>query len=170
MTDALSTSSKLQADKPTQLDFGERLFLWGFRAIAQHHQSDHPVVPTIRDHYEQFGIADAAVLIHAMVDAFFHTAHAPIAIHSACCPCVSDEEAVLLRAMAAAQRGDIDAAREQFGRWLPETAAEWIAVPVSEVGRLFHAAGLSLGARSVDGSKMAQTAAQSWPAGSRTVH
>ena len=170
MKDIVSTSMKAQADKPTQLEPGERLFLWGFRALAQHRHCGHPVLTALRECYSRFGVEDAAVLVDALADAFFHAAHTPIAIHSAPCPCVSDDEALLLRAMASAQFGDRAAARQRLAHWLPEAAAEWVLGPATELGRLFHAAGLSFCLAEVDGDATVQTATQSWPIGSRTVH
>jgi hypothetical protein len=170
MKEVSSTPNASQTDKPKQLDAGERLFLWGFRTIAEHRRCEHPVIPAIQNCYRQFRIERAAPSIDAIVDAFFHTAHTPIAIHSARCPCVSDEEAFLLRAMASAQFKDAGAARRQFERWLPVQAAEWILGPVSEVGRLFHIAGLCFCWRDADKSKVAEAREPIWPAVSRAVH
>jgi hypothetical protein len=168
MTDAAPPPNKYQADKPAQIDTAGRLFLWGFRMIAEHRRCDHPTLPAIKDCYQRFGIEDAAPLIDALVDAFFHTAHTPITIHSARCPCVSDEEAFLLQAMTSAQSSDTGAARRQFERWLPAQAAEWVMGPVFEVGRLFYVAGLSFSPREADST--AQFGQQNWPVMSRAVH
>ena len=170
MKNVNSTPRKTAADRPTQLHTGERLFLWGFRAIAQQHHCEHPVVAAIQQCYGEFGVSGAAALIEALVNAFFHTAHTTIAIHNPRCPCVSDEEAYLLRAMALTQFGYSNAAGRQFERWLPKLAAEWVLAPVSEVGKLFHAAGLSFCLGDVDRLNLAEGGHQSWPTASRALH
>jgi hypothetical protein len=170
MKHAAPPPNKIQADKPAQIDAGARLFLWAFRMMAEHRHCEHPTFPMIKDCYRRFGIEAAAPLLDALVDAFFHTAHTPIAIHSAGCPCVSDEEQFLLRAMAAAQLRDAGVAQRQFERWLPAQAVEWVLDPVCEVGRLFRAAGLAFGPRNPVRAAMAQADEHAWAVVSRAVH
>jgi hypothetical protein len=153
--------------RPAQLEFGERLFLWGFRAMAQHHRCGRPILAAMRRVYGQYHVEDAVASLDALVGAFALTAHTAIAIHNPCCPCISEGETFLLRAMAAAQSADLHAARRDFGRWLPELAADWVLSPACGIGGMFKANGITLPLR-----KAATTEAEalSWSIGSDTFH
>jgi hypothetical protein len=159
------------ADQLAQLEVGERLFLWGFRTMAQHRRCACPIAAEIRQIYGEFLVEDAVALLETVIDVFASTAHTAIAVHGPCCPCVSDGEMSLCRAMAAAQSGDPRAARQQFEHWLPELAADWILAPASEFGSIFQTAGMELprrdfGAMNTDGARRSP----SWSAGSEARH
>ena len=144
MTNSLVASYDASTGRFAQLESGERLFLWGFRTMAQHRACGCPVVAAMRQVYGQFFVRDAVAPLEVLVDAFASTAHTAIAIHGPCCPCASEGEACLLRAMAAAQSADLDAARRQFEHLLPELAADWILGAACGLGRIFKAAGMTL--------------------------
>src|SRR5579872_3849762 len=94
-----------------QLESGERLFLWGFRTMAQHRACGCPIAGVLRQVYGQFFVDGAVASLETLIEAFAGTAHTAITVHSPCCPCVSESEAFLLRAMAAAQSANLDTAR-----------------------------------------------------------
>jgi hypothetical protein len=144
MSDTQIASYDASTGRFAQLESGERLFLWGFRTMAQHRACGCPVVAAMRQVYGQFFVRDAAAPLEVLVDAFASTAHTAIAIHGPCCPCASEGEACLLRAMAAAQSADLVAARRQFEHWLPELAADWILGAACGLGQIFKAAGMTL--------------------------
>jgi len=144
MNNSLVASYDASTGRFAQLESGERLFLWGFRTMAQHRGCACPIAAVIRQVYGQFLVADAVASVETLVEAFAGTAHTAISVHSPCCPCVSEGETFLLRAMAAAQCADLDAARRQFEHWLPELAADWILGAAYGVGRIFKAAGMTL--------------------------
>jgi hypothetical protein len=144
MNDTLAASYDASTGRFAQLESGERLFLWGFRTMAQHRSCGCPIAAAMRQVYGQFLVADAAAAVETLVEAFASTAHTAIEVHSPCCPCVSESEVFLLRAMAAAQSANLDAARRQFERWLPLLAADWILGAACGVGTIFKAAGMTL--------------------------
>ncbi|MGA7431574.1 MAG: hypothetical protein WBQ24_01770 [Xanthobacteraceae bacterium] len=155
-----------------QLDLGERLFIWGFRSMAEHRRRGWPTMREMRDVYAHFQVASALSFFDELIEAFASTAHTPIEIHSPGCPCVSESETCLLRAAAAAQSGDLDTASHGFSRWIPISATGWLMTPTCAIGRMFQAAGMILPVRHADRANMAgSTAALSWqPAGSRSLH
>lgn len=171
MNNVLPFPRAASPDKPTSLNRSERLFLWGFRAMAQHRGCGCPVVAATRRVYGQFQVEDAVESLDALVDAFASTAHTAIEIHSPNCPCVSESEMLLLRAMAAAQFSDLDTARRGFGRWLSELAADWALGLACGIARMFQAAGMTLSLRDVETTGIDETAAtRSWANGSRALH
>jgi|SRR5690242_8923265 len=144
MTSSLVASYDASTGRLAQLESGERLFLWGFRTMAQHRACGCPIVGVMRQVYGQYFVDDAVASLEMVIEAFAGTAHTAISIHSPCCPCVSESEALLLRAMAAAQSADLDAARQQFEHWLPELAADWVLGAACGVGQIFKEAGMTL--------------------------
>jgi len=171
MKNVISFPREVLSDGLAQLDLSERLFLWGFRAMAQHHRCDCPVGGEIRKVYGRYQIDDIVGSLDAMIEAFASNAHTAIEIHSPNCPCVSESEKILLQAMAAAQSSDFNRARRAFERWLPELAADWIVGPACGIARTFQTAGMALPLRNVEASDMPDTTAtQSYPTVSRALH
>jgi hypothetical protein len=159
------------SDKLAQLDLSERLFLWGFRSMAQHHRCGCPIVAAILQVYVQFQVEDAVGSLDALIEVFASTAHTAIEIHCPNCPCISESETFLLRAMAAAQSSDLNMARRELERWLPELAADWTLGPVCGIAAIFQAAGMTLPLRTVETTEMHETEAmRSWPIGSQALH
>ncbi|WP_158816986.1 hypothetical protein [Methylocapsa sp. S129] len=155
----------------SQLDVGERLFIWGFRAMAQHHKLGRPSIAELRQVFGHFGVGDAVFSLEALLDAFARAAHSPVEVHGMGCPCVSTSETFLLRAVAATQSGALEVARREFARWLPCPAADWVLIPVAAMGRLFQRAGLTMLLREAEPAPMPDTMAmRTWPVGSRTLH
>jgi hypothetical protein len=172
MKNVIAFPRQTPTDVMPRLDEGERLFLWGFRTIARHLRCECQAGVVIRQAYEQFVVDDAVASLEMLIEAFAYTAHTAIEVHSPDCPCVSACEMSLLRAMAAAQSGDLDAARRQFEVWLPELAADWILGPARGLGTIFQDAGLTFSERK---SGMQEEANGNrpmprWPAGSQARH
>lgn len=171
MKNVISFPREKSSDGLAQLDRGERLFLWGFRAMAQHHRCDCPVGGEIRKVYSRYQIDDIVGSLDAMIETFASNAHTAIEIHSPNCPCVSESERVLLQAMAAAQSSDFNGARRAFERWLPALAADWIVGPACGIARAFQTAGMTLPVRNVEAPDMHETtAALSFANVSRALH
>ena len=171
MTNIVASPRHASNDLPPRLEPGERLFLWGFRAMAQHHRCGRPSIAAMRHLYGQFHVEDAVASLDAMVHAFACTAHTAIAIHSPVCPCVSECETVLLRAMAAAQSTDLLTACREFERWLPELAADWVLNPACGIGRMFQAEGMVFPLREVRTKRLNNaTETRKWPIISNTLH
>jgi hypothetical protein len=154
-----------------QLRAGERLFVWGFRAMAQYRRLGWPTIADLRQAYGHYGVGDAVPSLDALLEAFACTAHTAIELHCPGCRHVSPGEYHLLQAISAAQSGSLDLARQEFERWLPGVAADWVLGPACGLGRIFQAAGLTLPQREAEPLKLHETMAmQSWPVGSPTVH
>ena len=153
------------------LEAGERLFLWGFRAMARHYRFGQPTLAEMRQVYWHFGVEDAVASLDALIGTFARAAHTPIETHSPGCPCVSPSERSLLRAAAGAQIGALATARRELEQWLPSLAADWAAEPLRGLGRLFQAAGLSLPLRDRELATVPETmASRTWPVASPTLH
>jgi hypothetical protein len=150
------------------LDFSERLFLWGFRAMVEYQWRGRPIIAAIRQVYGQFHVEDAVASLDALLQVFACTMHTAIEVHSPCCPCVSESEAFLLRAIAAVQAGSLEDARRRFEHWLPELAADWILTPACGLGRVFQAADMTLPLRDVGLMRMHETAMMH--TGSQSLH
>jgi hypothetical protein len=154
-----------------RFEAGERLFLWGFRAMARRYRFGRPTLAEMREVYWHFGVEDAVPLLDALIGAFARAAHAPIETHSPGCPCVSPSERSLLRAAAAAQTGALAIARGELGQWLPDLTADWATEPLRGLGGLFQAAGLNLPLRERELASAPETMAlRTWPAASPTLH
>ncbi len=154
-----------------QLDIGERLFVWGFRAMAQSRRLGWPTAADLRQVYGHYGVGDAVPLLDTLIEAFACTAHEAIELHRPGCRHVSPSEYYLLQAVSAAQSGSLDLARQQFERWLPGVAADWILGPACGLGTVFRRASLTLPQRDAAPLRVGETMAmQSWPVGSPTVH
>jgi hypothetical protein len=148
MDTSMNKAPSLARVEPSQqlidLDIGERLFIWAFRAIVQHRKRGAPDMSEVERVFGEFGVDAALWSVAALVQAFALTAHTAIAVHCPGCPCISEAELSLLRAAAAAQRADIEIARRELERWLPGLAADWALAPARGLGQLFEAAGLML--------------------------
>ncbi len=154
-----------------QLGVGERLFIWGFRAMAQYHRLGWPTVTDLRQVYGHYGVGDAVPSLDALLETFACTAHTAIELHCPGCRHVSPCEYYLLQAMSAVQSGSIDLARHGFERWLPGVAADWILSAARGLGTIFNAAGLTLPHRDAEPLGVHETMTmQSWPIGSPTLH
>jgi hypothetical protein len=155
----------------SQLDVSERLFVWGFRAIAQYHRLGWPNMTELQRVYDHFGVADAVPSLDAMIETFACTAHTAIELHCTGCPCLSSSEHLLLQAVASSQRGESELARRRFKYWLPEIAADYILGPACGLGRIFARSGLMLRLRHASAAPLPATMAmQTWPLGSPTLH
>jgi hypothetical protein len=171
MTNVISFPREVLSNGLAQLDLSERLFLWGFRAMAQHHRCGCPVGDEIRTVYGRYQIDDIVGSLDAMIEAFASNAHTAIEIHSPNCPCVSESEKILLQAMAAAQSSDLNGARRAFQRWLPELAADWIVGPACGIAKTFQTAGMTLPLRTIEAPDMHETTATpSFANVSRALH
>ena len=149
----------------------ERLFIWGFRAIAQRQRLGWPTFNEIRQVYEHFGVEDAVSSVDALLETFACTAHTAIELHCPACRHVSSGELVLLEAMWAAQHELPARMRQRFECWLPPIAADWITEPACGLGKIFRSAGLLFPDRVVQTSMVDETMkVQSWPVGSPTLH
>ena len=171
MSDLEPSPREASRRTPCRLDVGERLFVWGFRALAQHHRRGSPSFAELQEVFEHFGVDGAVSPLDAVMDAFYRTAHTAIEVHGPACPCVSMDEIFLLRGFAAAQSGDLETVRGQFERWLPELAADWVLAPMCGLARLFQTAGYTLPRHhdrqaSTDPTRAIRT----WPIGSQALH
>jgi hypothetical protein len=155
-----------------QLDLGERLFIWGFRSMAEYRRRGRPTVTEMQQVYQHFRVDAAFSWFDELIEAFACTAHTPIEIHMPGCPCVSESEAQLMQAAAAAQGGDLETACRGFARWVPVSATEWLLTPVCAIGRIFQTSGMTLPVRHAGAATTAdRMMGPGWqPGGSRALH
>lgn len=159
------------ADTLSQLEVGERLFVWGFRSVAQYRRIGRPSMTELQRVCDHFGVVDAVPSLDAMLETFACTAHTVIELHCPGCPCLSESEYLLLQAAAACQHGDTITGQRRFEFWLPEVAADWILAPACGLGRIFANSGLILRSRNTSFMPRGGTMAlQTWPVGSSTLH
>lgn len=171
MSNAAAFANEASPDQPRILEPGERVFIWGFRSMAQYRRCGRPLLVAMEEVYAQFHVEDAIALIDTLVEAFACTAHTTIRLHNPCCPCLSESEASLLRAMAMAQSSDLRAARREFERWLPELAAERVLHLACTIGRMFQAEGMPLPLRDALSAKPDKVFnARMWSSASNVRH
>lgn len=169
MSSPLNTA--VPRDALAQCEVSERLFVWGFRGVAQCRRLAWPSMSEIQQVYGHFGVASAVTSLDAMLELFACTAHRAIELHCPGCPCMSTSEHLLLQAISAAQRGETERARERFENWLPDVAADWVLGPACGVGRIFADGGLSFPKRETSIASFPDTMSmQTWPVGSPTLH
>jgi hypothetical protein len=169
MTNAQWLARVESAEQLIDFEIGERLFIWGFRAIVQHRKCGKPAISELERVFSEFGVDPALWSVDALVQAFALTAHTAIEVHCPGCPCISEAELSLLRAAAAAQRADFEIARREFERWLPVAAADWAVAPARGLGQLFQAAGLRFPWRDEDPLGQRSMTADK-PVASRLLH
>src|ERR1044072_8911424 len=110
-----SSTSPGSLDLPA-LRAAERLFIWGFRAMAR----SVGAVPTpadIQQVYDHIRVGDAVLSLESIIEIFACTAHTAIEVHCPTCPRMSDSEHAILAPTAAAQQDGTDVPREQFEAW-----------------------------------------------------
>lgn len=171
MNGAASSAQIESINTLDQLGGGERLFVWGFRAMAQFHRLGWPTIADLRQVYGHYGVADAVPSLDAMLEVFACTAHTAVQLHCPACRHLSSSEYHLLQAISEAQSGSFDQARQEFERWLPGVAADWILGPTCGLGMIFQTAGLILARHDGKPSNVHETMRmRSWPIGSPTRH
>jgi hypothetical protein len=165
MSETVAPQHTAPTETLQELDLGERLFIWGFRSMAEYRRRGRPTIREMQEVYSHFRVDAAFPLFDELIQAFAWAAHTPIEVHMPGCPCVSAGEAHLLRAAAAAQGKNLDAASQGFTRWIPACATGCVLEPVCAIGRTFEAAGLILPVRH------ANVAERGWQStGSRAIH
>jgi len=128
----------------SRLSVAERLFIWGFRSLAQQQRPGSPTRAELHHVFEHFSVIDSVPSIDALLQTFDCTAHSSIELHIAGCCCLSAGEHNLLRTISAVQHKDYDTALMQFERWLPPVTASWALSPTRGLTTIFAAAGLTL--------------------------
>jgi hypothetical protein len=156
---------------PTALAESERLLLWCSRTWVAC-ITDRQCPPCPLEHvFGQFGITDAAAALHAVLSTTAKCASRSIEIHCTRCNEISEDEALLLQAASAAQRGEVDRALAQLRAWLPVAIAQRMLGPLQELGTLLRHGGFILPARSPQAASQERTvAAESYARASRTLH
>lgn len=117
MTSVLRAASAMQTPQRTaDLEPGEHLLLWGLRhwlcGLADEAPAHWRMVE--REFVDRFGVSHGRRSLVGLVRLIglmqSHAARA-IVYHRPCCPCVGDDEAVILAFVAACQLGDWPGAR-----------------------------------------------------------
>jgi hypothetical protein len=175
MSDITAPQNPTSTETLLQLDLAERLFVWGFRSMAEYRRRGWPTMGQMHEVCDHFRVDGALPSFDELIEAFACAAHTPIEIHSPGCPCISEGETFLLRAAASAQAGDLDTASRGFLRWVPASTTGWLVAPACAIGGTFRAAGIIMPVRHAalhaDRTEAAGGTALSWQAvGSRSLH
>jgi hypothetical protein len=126
------------------LDEGERLLVIGCRMwVACITDRSCPLCP-LEQVFDRFGIPDAAAALHDVLCTTARAATRPFQVHGPRCPQISEDEILLLRAAAFAQRRQFPAALRELQDWLPAAAAHSALGPLHELAVLLSEAGLTL--------------------------
>jgi hypothetical protein len=171
MSDITASQNSTSTETLLQLDLAERLFVWGFRSMAEYRRRGWPTMKEMHDVCGHFRVDGALPSFDELIEAFACAAHTSIEIHSPGCPCISESETYLLRAAASAQAGDLDAASRRFSRWVPSSATGWLVAPTCAIGSTFRGAGIIMPIRQAARAEAANGAALNWQAmGSHSLH
>jgi len=142
-----TTPTEAAAGSLHDLGRAERVFLWGFRALVQHHRDGTVGYADIQATFEHFGVEEALPSLDSVLRVFALMSHRPLSLHCTGCANLSESEASLISAAAAAQVGRIEGARTELERWILPSAADWVWTQLYRIGRIFEAADLCLVAR-----------------------
>jgi hypothetical protein len=126
------------------LDEAERLLVIGCRMwVACITDRSCPLCP-LEQVFDRFGILDAAAALHEVLCTTARAATRPFQVHGPRCPQISEDEILLLRAAAFAQRRQFPAALRELQDWLPAAAAHSALGPLHDLAQLLREAGLVL--------------------------
>jgi len=106
--------------------FAEKMLFWSVRTWVQRLKREEAAEPLLAEAYGRLGMADAALTFDAAMSLLTASARRPIDVRCPSCPELSDDERLLARALAAAQRGD------EAGLW--RLLAELMQPPGVRVG------------------------------------
>jgi hypothetical protein len=121
----------------------ERLLIWACRIwVASVGAGRCPLCP-IEHEFDRLGIADAASALHALMCATATSATRAFEVHGPGCQHLSRDEIRLMRAVAAAQQGDLDPALTHLQEWLPPAQADLALSPLRALGLFLRSAGLN---------------------------
>lgn len=98
------------------------LVLWGLRHWALCHRQEQSAWPMLNDLFGRNQVGAAAYSLNGLMQITALTTKRSLDVRCPACSKLSDDERLMLRAVCAAQRGDIEAARGILRDWLPETA------------------------------------------------
>src|SRR5262245_11054544 len=101
-----------------QLDLPEKLLIWGIRSwVACCKARICPMGP-LRLVFSRYNVADAAASVDALLSITAQCAARGIEVHCPSCSQISSDEICVLRAVAAAQVHELDAAKMFLHSWL----------------------------------------------------
>lgn len=127
-----------------ELTQAERLVLWGMRTWVAALRADIPVDDHINRTFRQAMVPAAASLLSGMMVMLAEGAARPMSLHQPRCPCLSEDERLILDLVALVQAGRTSAARQHAAGLLLPTAGRTVAGAVGPFAELLADAGLRL--------------------------
>jgi hypothetical protein len=110
------------------LDFAGQLFVWGVRSWVQALKARQDFNRVAGDAFARFNLAPSAAALEDLMTMIAASAARMIDIRCIRCPALSPDEAILIAALASAQRNEYFMATLLLRKMLPGTAAR-IALP-----------------------------------------
>lgn len=123
------------------LSLEEQLVLWAMRVWVSHFKRDQPPCAAFSRAFAIVGAAEAADHLGALMSVIASGAIRSIEIRCPACPALADDEALLLGAVAKAQRGVLSAVFPPLQDLVIYSAARAATSPLVEFGRALLAAG-----------------------------
>lgn len=120
------------------------LVLWGLRHWALCHRREQSAWPMLNELFGRNEVGAAAYSLNGLMQVTAMTTKRSLDVRCPACSKLSDDERLMLRAVGAAQRGDIEAARGILRDWLPETAVRMASHMVFGLADILADAGFQL--------------------------
>lgn len=126
------------------LDPASWLVLWGLRHWALCHRQEQSPWPMLNDLFGRNEVGAAAFSLNGLMQITALTTKRSLDVRCPACPKMSDDERLMLRAVCAAQNGDIGSARGILRDWLPETAVRMASHMIFGLADILAEAGFKL--------------------------
>jgi hypothetical protein len=130
--------------RQAELSQAERLVLWGMRTWVAALRADIPVDDHIERAFRQVMAPSAAPVLSGMMVMLAEGASRPMSLHQPRCPCLSEDERLLLDLVALVQAGRVAAARMRAAGLLLPTAGRTVAGAVGPFAELLACSGLRI--------------------------
>lgn len=124
------------------LPFAEQFLIWATRMWVLATARGHRIPPALQEGLRTAGVMEAAEPLDAFLWICCRHANRVPEFHAVRCPCLGRDERMLIRAMAAAQKGDEPAVRKELETLLPTEMAHAATSLIREAGHAFLCAGL----------------------------
>lgn len=131
-------------DEISALEPASWLVLWSLRYWAVCYRQEKAAGPMLNDLFSRNQIADAVYPLNGLMQISAMTTKRSLDVRCPCCPKISADEHLMLRAVRESQRGDVEAVRTILRDWLPESAARMASHMVSGLAEILAGAGFRL--------------------------
>lgn len=125
-----------------KLPFAEQFLIWAARVWIAAAAEGRRIPPVLQEGLCAAGVPEAAEPLDALLWILCRHANRVPEFHGVRCPCLGRDERMLVRVMAAAQKGRESEIRKELKTLLPVEMAHAAAPLVRELGHAFLCAGL----------------------------